>query len=73
MDESEPIDFTWFYFIGRNKLGFTFHEVGRLTLTTFNLFYKHYKDDFDFELMLEKTGTTYAKAYEKSQHEDDWF
>ena len=30
-------------------------------------------DDFDFELMLEKTGTTYAKAYEKSQHEDDWF
>ena len=73
MDEPEPIDFTWFYFIGRNKLGFTFHEAGGLTLTTVNLFYKHYKDDFDCEMMLKQTGTTYDKAYEKLQHKDDWF
>lgn len=73
MDEPEPIDFTWFYFIGKTKLNMSFHEVGRLTLTMFNKLYGHYKDDFDLEMRLRAANMTYAEAYEKSQHEDDWF
>ena len=44
-----------------------------MTLTMFNKLYKHYKDNFDFEMMLTVTGTTYEKVYEKAQHADDWF
>lgn len=66
------MDFTWYYFIGRNKLGFTFKEVGRLTLTTFNKYYKHYKDTFDYEMRLTKADITYAEAYAKTQKNDEW-
>lgn len=69
----KPIDFSWFYFIGRNKLGFTYKEVGRLTLRTFNKLYQCYKDNFDLEMLLNKSNTTYAE-YEKKQIEDEeWF
>jgi hypothetical protein len=68
-----PIDFTWFYFIGRNKLGLTFREVGRMTLTLFNRLYAHYKDDFDLETVLRASNTTYAELYEKTQKEQEWF
>lgn len=44
-----------------------------MTLTLFNKFYKNYKDDFDLEMMLKKTGTTYAKAYKKAQDSEEWF
>lgn len=44
-----------------------------MTLTMFNKFYKNYKDTFDLELMLQKTGTTYAQAYKKAQDSDEWF
>lgn len=68
-----PIDFSWFYFIGRNKLGFTYKEVGRLTLRTFNRLYQCYKNDFDLEMLLNKSSTTYAE-YEKKQIEnEEWF
>ena len=68
------IDFTWFYFIGRTRLGLSFREVGRLTLNLFLRLYKHYKDTFDAELMLQKSGTTYAKAEaEAYRKETSWF
>ena len=53
--------------------GLTDKEVGRLTVTTFNKLYKHYKDTFDLELMLTQSRTTYAKAYELQQQEEEWF
>lgn len=59
-----PIDFSWFFFIGHKKLGLNNKEIGRLTITTFNKLYKHYKDDFDYELLLKTTNTTYEKAYQ---------
>lgn len=39
----------------------------------FNQEYQLYKDDFDLELMLYKSGTTYSKAKEKAQSEAEWF
>lgn len=74
-DEVDPvIDFTWFYFIGRTRLGLSFREVGRLTLNLFLKLYKHYKDTFDIELALTKSGTTYAEAERKAyKQETSWF
>ena len=68
-----PIDFTWFYFIGMNKLGFTFKEVGRLTLNAFNKLYQHYKNSFDMELMLNRYRTTYQEYEEKQMENEEWF
>lgn len=73
MEEVGPIDFTWFYFIGRNKLWLSFHDVGRMTLTLFNKLYAHYKDDFDLEMILRASNTTYAELYEKTQKQQEWF
>lgn len=67
------IDFSWFYFIGKSKLGLSFSETGRLTLTLFNKLYQHYKDNFDLELMLEKTATTYEKLRKKARKSEEWF
>lgn len=73
-EERDPvIDFTWYYFIGRNKLHLTYRQVGRLTLTTFNKLYQHYKDDFDLEMLLKKTNTTYKDLYSKKEQEQEWF
>jgi hypothetical protein len=66
------INFAWFYFIGRNKLGFTFKEVGRMTMRTFNKFYKCYKDNFDLEMRLKNSNTTYAEAIRKSKEQEEW-
>ena len=68
-----PIDFTWFYFIGRNKLGLTFKEVGRLTLRTFNKMYQLYKNDFDMEMRLKKRDITYQELEEKQIENEEWF
>lgn len=67
------MDFTWYYFIGRNKLGFEYKEVGRLTLTLFNKLYKHYKDNFDMELRLKNANVTYEEAFNNQQQEKEWF
>ena len=48
-------------------------EVGHLTVTTFNKFYKHYKNTWDIEMRLFKSNTTYAELYVKSQKEEEWF
>lgn len=55
------------------KFGLTPKQIGRMTLTLFNKLYDHYKNTFDFEMMLYKTGTTHKQAYEKSQESDKWF
>ena len=49
-----------------------FKEVGRMTITTFNKLYKHYRDTFDLELRLRNSNTTYAEAYRKAQEQDRW-
>ena len=73
-DEIDPvIDFSWFYFIGMNKLGFSEKRVGRLTVTTFNRLYKHYKDAFDLEMRLTQNNTTYTEAFNRAQKAETWF
>lgn len=72
-ERDDPVDFTWFYFIGKSKLGLSFKETGRLTLTTFNKLYKCYKNDFDMEMLLKNSNTTYEKAYQNSIKNEEWF
>ena len=73
-DEVDPvIDFTWFYFIGRTKLGLTFKETGRLTLTIFNKLYQHYKDNWDLEMLMTASRKTYKDIYKKQQQAEEWF
>lgn len=66
------INFAWFRFIGRTKLALTNKEVGRLTIREFNAEYQLYKDNFDFEMLLTATRTTYAKAKQNSQKAEEW-
>jgi hypothetical protein len=73
-DEEEPVfDFSWFYFIGKVKLGLSLKETGRLTLRTFNKLYQHYKDDWDLEMRLRNANMTYEEAFIKSQESEEWF
>lgn len=45
----EPIDFSWLTFIGMTKLGFTFKEVGQLTMGMWTDFFENYKKVYNFE------------------------
>ena len=73
-EEIDPVlDFSWFYYIGKTKLGLTSSEIGRITLTLFNKLYAHYKASFDLELRLKQTNTTYEEAYEKANKAEEWF
>ena len=67
------MDFTWYYFIGGTKLGIDYNKVGRLTLTLFNKLYKHYKNEFDKELLLTANKITYAEATKRTYEEQEWF
>ena len=60
-------------YIGINCLGLPRREVGRLTLTLFNKLYKHYKNNWDLEMMLRKAGKTYAELFIEEQKELEWF
>jgi hypothetical protein len=51
----------------------TFAETGRLTLTTFNKLYQHYKNDFDLEMRLKNANMTYEEAYNKANEQEEWF
>ena len=62
----------WFYFIGKTKLGLTFKETGRLTLYVFNKLYQHYKDNWDFEMLLSKSGKTYKDIKEEQNKDEYW-
>jgi hypothetical protein len=44
-----------------------------LTLREFNAEYQLYKNDFDMELMLKLTRTTYAQAKQKATQAEEWF
>lgn len=72
-DGDGALDLTWFYFIGRTKLGLSFRETGRMTITLFNKLYQHYKNTFDYELALRLSGTTYAEAADKANKAELWF
>lgn len=52
---------------------YTNHETMRLTLRDFKKEYQLYKDDFDLELLLRVTRTTYEKAKQKAQQAEEWF
>ena len=39
----------------------------------FNKEYQLYKDDFDLELLLKATRTTYEQAKQKAQQAEEWF
>jgi len=67
------IDFSWFYFIGKAKLGLSFKETGRLTLTMFNRLYGHYKTVWSIEMRLTQANMTYEEAFIKSQQDEEWF
>lgn len=67
------IDFSWFYFIGRTKLNLTLKETGRLTLTMFYKLYQHYKDNFDYEIVLKRNNMTYQEAWDRQQKAEEWF
>lgn len=73
-DEYDPvIDFSWFYFIGKTKLGLSFKETGRMTLTLFNRFYEHYKNMWSLEMRLSKANMTFSEARVKSEQDAEWF
>lgn len=54
------------------RLGFTFKESGRLTLRQFSTYYQHYKDNFDLELRLKNSNTTYAELRAKLLESEEW-
>jgi hypothetical protein len=51
----------------------SFKETGRLTIRTFGKLYQCYKDDWDLEMQLRKSGMTYEEAYVKAQEQEEWF
>lgn len=54
------------------RLRFTYKESGRLTLRQFLNYYQHYKDNFDLELMLKASNTTYAKLRAQQLESEEW-
>lgn len=54
------------------KLGMTYKEAGRLTMRKFNRLYDAYKLNFDLELRLLLSRTTYGEAYKKSLKDEEW-
>lgn len=54
------------------RLRFTYKEAGRLTLRQFNRYYQSYKDNFDLELKLKASNTTYAELRAKSLESEEW-
>ena len=67
------IDFSWYYFIGKTKLNMSFKETGRMTLTLFNKFYKHWKEHWSAEMRLTHSNKTFDEAFAESQREQEWF
>lgn len=73
-DYDPTIEFSWYYYIGRAKLGLSSDtDVGRLTFRRFRKLYQAYKDTFDYETILRASGSTYAKAEAEAQQDEEWF
>lgn len=54
------------------RLCFTYKEAGRLTLRQYITYYQHYKDNFDLELRLTASNTTYADLKAKELESEEW-
>lgn len=67
------MDFMWVRFIGIKKLNLGLKEVMRLTIGQFRALYREYQDDFDTELIMRRSGTTYAKLREMAQRDEEWW
>ncbi len=72
-EEIKPIDFSWFYFIGKTKLNLSLKETGRLTIRMFNRLYKCYKNTFDFESAILQGRTSYRKLELEINKSEEWF
>lgn len=73
-DYDPTINFAWYYFIGRTRLGLSSDkEVGRLTFRRFRALHQAYKDTFDIETYLRANGSTYAKLEAQSMSDEEWF
>lgn len=72
-EEQEPIDFSWIYFIGMAKLNLSVKEISKLTIKNFLKLYQQYKDNFDLEMRLRLSNTTYAELEAKMDKSEEWF
>lgn len=56
-DTEEPIDFAWVFYIGMNKLGFSYKQIQHITLGLWVDLFEVYKSQYNFETrrMLYKT------------------
>lgn len=73
-DYDPTINFAWYHFIGRTRLGLSSDmEVGRLTLRRFRALYQAYRDTFDIETRLRASGSTYAGLEAQSMGDEEWF
>lgn len=48
-DREKPIDFLWLFYIGVNKLGFTYKTVGQQYLGYWMDLFEIYKKQYNFE------------------------
>lgn len=62
-DDEEPIDFPWLYFIGMNKLGFTYRQVGHMFFGFWIDLFEEYKKQYNFE--------TKRGLYKIEEHPED--
>lgn len=73
-DRDPAINFEWFRFIGRARLGLSSDaEVMRLTMRAFRRRYQAYRDTFDIENLLRVSGKTYAYLDAREQDDEEWF
>ena len=72
-DEPEPLDFSWFIFVGLKNFNLKPKETMRLNFKMFNKLLQHYRNQFDMELMLTLTRTTYAKNAADVARNEDYF
>lgn len=48
-EEDKPIDFCWIYYMGVNRLGFTYREIGQQYLGYWLDLFETYKKQYNFE------------------------
>lgn len=71
--ESEPLAFSWIYYICRAKLHLDKKEAGRITYGQFSNLYRAYQDTFDKELLLRRAGMTYEQLRIEAAKSEEWF
>jgi len=60
-------------FVGLKNLNLKPKETMRLTLKQFARLYQHYKNQFDTEMSLWLSHTTYAQAARRAARNEDYF